>query len=816
MILAGRRTIAFGSCCLFLFFSVIHQPTIFSQTLKILPLGNSITWGTNVAPDPDAAIHTAYRYKLYQLMTAAGYSVDFVGSRSTGYNIFSEAQHCGIPGITDDHLASILETGYNPHPGYNYYETPGPYLNYYPADIILLEIGTNDVMEGDVYDISDEINRIFNAIDAYETSSGKPVIVFVGKIISTQTGSGSCNDNYLINTYNANLTSIVNSRISSGDKLVLVDMQCGAGIDYSGDMLDTYHPYPSGYEKMGIAWFNSINSMNSAPVVTDIPNQTRAEGTAFATINLDNYVSDNETADNNITWSYTPASPLYLNISITDRMATITPKDVNWNGSETITFIARDNGYIVQGLRKLDSDPATFTVTAVNDPPVILSQATSLSVDEDNYIDLNLNCLNVQDVDNTPAQLTLITQAGTNYSFSGNRITPSSNYNGNIYVNVVVSDGQSQSAVFQVLVNVIAVNDPPTITLPTNRTAPENSLYSEIVQAQDVDDGDVVSLTPQSKPSWLYYNSSTRTLYGTPGSNDIGDHLVKMRASDGKTLVDSTFTITVINRNHAPIITSTPSLVGDDYELYSYTIVATDPDEEEVTFTPLTIPSWASFNSGTGLLSGIPRFFDTGSFAVSIMASDGYEDTTQSFTINVANTNDKPYFVTPPDTLVRLNNQYYYAVEVADVDEDDMVTVTAITIPSWMTYLEQAAILIGRPEESNLGKSLVTFEASDGKDKTQLIYYVTVAPPSGITIADQNDYIKVYPNPAGSQFVVLSTVADVTSIEIYNLNGSKVYHKILSNCGREILISDYTLSPGIYYYRIITASSTCAGKIMLK
>ena len=74
----------------------------------------------------------------------------------------------------------------------------------------------------------------------------------------------------------------------------MVDLQCGAGIDYSADMLDTYHPYPSGYQKMGQTWFNSIDSYNSAPVVTDIPNQTKAEGTAFTTINLDNYVSDNE------------------------------------------------------------------------------------------------------------------------------------------------------------------------------------------------------------------------------------------------------------------------------------------------------------------------------------------------------------------------------------------------------------------------------------------------------------------------------------------------------------------------------------------
>lgn len=779
-------------------------------------MGNSITWGTNVSPDPDAGINTSYRYKLYQLLTQAGYSIDFTGGRSSGYNVFPDAQHCGIPGISDDQLATILETGYNSNPAYNYYETAGPYLNYYPADIILLEIGTNDVMAGDVYDISVEVNRIFNAIDAYESSSGKPVLVFVGKIISTQTGTGSCSADALVNTYNANLTSIVNSRISAGDKLVLVDLQCGAGIDYSVDMLDTYHPNPTGYQKMGQTWFNSINSYNSAPVVSDIPNQTKAEGTAFSSINLDNSVSDNETADANITWSYTPASPQYLNVSITNRVATITPKDANWNGSETITFVANDNGYIVAGLRKYDSDPATFTVTAVNDPPVILSQAVSLSVNEDNYIDLVISNLTVQDVDNTLAQLTLIVQSGTNYTFSGNRIYPAHNYFGNIKVNVVVSDGQSQSNVFQVSVDVISVNDAPSIILPENRSAFENILYSEAFQVQDVDAGDVVTLTPVTKPSWLNYNSSTRTLYGTPGSANIGNHLVTMRASDGKLSVDSSLIITVNNVNHPPVITSTPVTTADDYRLYSYTIVATDPDNDEVNFTPLSLPSWATFNAGSGLLSGTPRYFDIGTFEVSIKASDGYEDTTQIFSIVVANTNDKPFFVSQPDTLIRLYNQYSYNIEVDDVDEDDELTVSVVTIPSWLTYFDQAGILIGRPTDSDLGKALVALEVSDGKAVTEQIFYITVAPYTAIGDADQNSSILVYPNPAITGFSILSPRDNLKSLQLFDLNGQSVYYREFSTCIREVQINDHVLLPGIYFYRVVTLSAAFNGKIILE
>jgi hypothetical protein len=109
MVSIGRRAITYGSCCLFLLSTFFNHSFILSQTLKVLPMGNSITWGTNVSPDPDVSIHTSYRYKLYQLLNQAAYSFDLIGSRSSGYNVFSDAQHLGIPGITDDDLASILE-----------------------------------------------------------------------------------------------------------------------------------------------------------------------------------------------------------------------------------------------------------------------------------------------------------------------------------------------------------------------------------------------------------------------------------------------------------------------------------------------------------------------------------------------------------------------------------------------------------------------------------------------------------------------------------------------------------------------------------
>ncbi|MCK4606240.1 MAG: hypothetical protein KAU35_02970, partial [candidate division Zixibacteria bacterium] len=106
------------------------------------------------------------------------------------------------------------------------------------------------------------------------------------------------------------------------------------------------------------------SAANDAPVVSDIPDQTIAEGSSFATISLDDYVSDVDNTDAEMTWTY--AGNTELLVDITNRVATITTPSPTWNGSETITFRATDPSLL------FDSDPATITVTeAGNQAPVL-------------------------------------------------------------------------------------------------------------------------------------------------------------------------------------------------------------------------------------------------------------------------------------------------------------------------------------------------------------------------------------------------------------------------------------------------------------
>ena len=104
-----------------------------AQTIRILPMGNSITFDFNSGditnPRPDG-VRISYRYKLYQLLKAEGFDFDYVGSEDAGNNYFQNSDYDdngGFPGVETWELATLIQTGYN---GYSrQYVSPGPYLS---------------------------------------------------------------------------------------------------------------------------------------------------------------------------------------------------------------------------------------------------------------------------------------------------------------------------------------------------------------------------------------------------------------------------------------------------------------------------------------------------------------------------------------------------------------------------------------------------------------------------------------------------------------------------------------------------------------
>lgn len=95
------------------------------------------------------------------------------------------------------------------------------------------------------------------------------------------------------------------------------------------------------------------------------------------------------------------------------------------------------------------------------------------------------------------------------------------------------------------------------------------------------------------------------------------------------------------SNNATPLFMSSPVTTGFEATLYSCDIYASDPDNQNLTLTALTLPSWLTLSPATTVgmihtkatLTGTPE--SSGNYPVEIVVSDGSKSDTLSFTIVV-------------------------------------------------------------------------------------------------------------------------------------------------------------------------------------
>ncbi|MBN1950908.1 MAG: T9SS type A sorting domain-containing protein [Bacteroidales bacterium] len=756
----------------------------FSQDdeIKILPLGNSLTYGYYNGTVLDGN-RIGYRKKLYDLLNASGYNFDFVGHQYTGNFLFPDAENGGTLGIHDEELADVMSYGYYLNDGWDKVDVvyPNqPYLNVYPADIILLHIGTNDWINDEYYlHQVDDLHELFDAVDDYETSHNTEVLVIVAKIINAKNSFGDCSGNltdWRVTFYNQQLTTVVNERIAAGDKVKLIDMQCGAGIDYYSDMLNLNHPNQTGYDKMGQHWFNEIDNIHTAPVITSFSFDDAGQGESFPQIDLDNHVSDDYTVDANIEWTL-ETTPANYNVSIdVNHVLTVTPKSSSWIGSEAITFVATDKGRYIEKLHKSASITVTFNTIDINEQPVILSQLTSFNLNEDEGFVISLTDLEIED-DDPSTNWTLNVKAGDHYSYSGTTITPEQDWDEQILVNVTVSDLEEESEVFQVLATYNPVPDAPVINSVGPFTISEDN--SRTITLSDIGYTD-----PDSEAGDLTITllaGSNYTVNGTtitPDANYFGALSVGVRLQD-LTLYSNTVyaSINVTAVNDAPEITSVPdTLIGDgSNDFYEYQIIAYDVDTEDVLdYTVLAKPAWLTF-SESGLLSGSP-VGHLGNHPISLGVSDGTVTTLQSFNLKVEHFNTAPAFTSIPDSVVMPGEDYNWKVKAEDID-GDAITFIGLDIPDFLNFLSLNAYLIGNPTENNMGVYPIVIGATDGQDTTILSFQMYITYDAILTVQAEG-LMKVFPNPANATLnIELLQERQMESLRILSVMGHIVHEE---------------------------------------
>lgn len=186
----------------------------------------------------------------------------------------------------------------------------------------------------------------------------------------------------------------------------------------------------------------------------------------------------------------------------------------------------------------------------------------------------------------------------------------------------------------------MAANKPPTISGSPATTATVGVTYSFQPKASDPEDK-TLKFSISSKPSWASFSSSSGRLSGKPSSSVAGKTFsnIVIRVSDGSTTKSlPTFSIAVKSAsNGAPTISGNPSTTATVNVAYSFQPSASDPNGQALTFSVANKPSWASFSTSTGRLSGTPSSSGQGSYSgIAISVSDGtYKTSLPTFTLTV-------------------------------------------------------------------------------------------------------------------------------------------------------------------------------------
>jgi hypothetical protein len=223
---------------------------------------------------------------------------------------------------------------------------------------------------------------------------------------------------------------------------------------------------------------------------------------------------------------------------------------------------------------------------------------------------------------NRPAWGTFSTATG---ALSGTPTTANEGTFANIRISV--SDGSASASMPDFSIQVQApANNAPTISGTPASTVVAGNQYSFTPAAADPD-GHTLTFSILNAPSWASFSASTGQLSGSPPTAAIGVFSnIVITASDG-TLTASlpAFAIAVsAPANLPPTIGGTPATSANAGTAYSFTPTASDPNGNALTFSIQNPPTWASFNTQSGNLSGTPVSGNAGTYSnIIISVSDG-------------------------------------------------------------------------------------------------------------------------------------------------------------------------------------------------
>jgi hypothetical protein len=278
-------------------------------------------------------------------------------------------------------------------------------------------------------------------------------------------------------------------------------------------------------------------------------------------------------------------------------------------GEYRVTFTVTDNGAPPASA----SREATIVVSDVNRPPAV-AEMRDTTIKEGDTLRLAVraddpdgDALNVT-AENMPdgAQFDPISR-----TFAW---TPDYTHAG-VYENIrfiAADDGEpllSDTAVITIVVD--ERNRPPVLDPIGDKEVNEGQLLTFVVSASDPD-GDGLSYDAGNLPTGAAFDGNTRTFTWRPGYHQAGNHqnIVLTVVDNGQPRMcdQEVITVSVGDVNLPPALTAIGDRIVNEGDTLRFTVSASDPDGDQLTYTAGNLPTGAAFDGTTGEFFWAPEF----------------------------------------------------------------------------------------------------------------------------------------------------------------------------------------------------------------
>ena len=321
------------------------------------------------------------------------------------------------------------------------------------------------------------------------------------------------------------------------------------------------------------------------------------------------------------------------------------------------------------------------------------------------------------------------------------------------------------------------VNGPPVWAARPDTSTSENQHLTFTVFATDPD-GQTLSYRAPTIPSGATFDTSSHVFAWTPGYDFVAppqtyrDTLAIFSVSDGEFTVRDTVGIRVNDVNRPPVWSARPDTSTNEAVPLSFTVSATDPDRQTLTYSATQLPQGAAFDAATRTFAWTPGYDQAGETVAVFAVTDGEATVVDTVAIHVSNTNFPPQIITT--SLPAATERRPYVSEIVASDPGDRLSFTFTAKPVWLSFsqtTDTSGVLSGTPAQKDTTKgAAVSVEVRDPYDSLRVGNFVLVVndtnyaprfsePPPASLAGDENA-------PLSAQFALVDPDADSLTVTV--------------------------------------------------